>query len=100
MADVDAKLLKLIRIEQAVAVIAHAADEGAPPAELRERNDRIGHRAAAHQRRFVLPEALQQVLLCGKIDEHHAAALESEGAELRFGDLQKDVEESVPQATK
>ena len=100
VADLDAELLELARVEQAVAVIADAADERGLPAELREGDDGIGDGASADEFRLVLLIAVEERLLRGEIDEHHAAALEPKRCELRIGDFHEDVDDGVTEAAE
>ena len=62
VADVDAELLEFLGIEQAVAIVADAADERRGAAELRERNDGVGDGERA--RNNELWDEIQDVPLC------------------------------------
>ena len=79
--DIDAELLELAHIEQAVAIVADAGDERRLSSELREGDGRIGDRSAAHELRLVRLVALEERALGGEIDQLHPATLESERGE-------------------
>ena len=100
VADLDAELLELLRVEQAIAVITDAADERGLAAELREGDDGIGDRAAAGEPRLVLLIAVEQASAAPEIDEHHAAALEPKRCELRIGDFHEDVDDGVTESAE
>jgi len=100
LSNIDAQFLEFARIEEAVAVISDAADEGRLASKLRKGNDGIGDRSAADQLRLVFLKAIEQGFLFGEIDEPHGAPLKSKRSELGFGDFQENVNKGVAQAAE
>ena len=101
IADVDAQFLEFGLVEQAVAIVADAAEEGRVAAELRKGDDGVGDRAAADQPRIVAFEPLQQ----GSFVRPRSTSRKeprSKPSEAKFGvgDLDEDVDEGVAEAAE
>src|SRR5262249_9183898 len=95
--ELKAKLLELRLVEQAIAIVADAAKEGPPAAELRQGNDRVGHRSAADQAWLAALEAIQETPLLVRLDQAHGASLEAQAGELLVGHLDEDVDDGITQ---
>ena len=101
VADVDVEFVELGLVEQAVAVVADAADERPPAAELREGDDGIGDRPAADQPRLVVVELRRASAACSAWSTSRmVAALESERGEVDVVEFEEDVDEGVAQAAE
>jgi hypothetical protein len=97
VADLDAELLELLLVEQAVAVVAEAADERPFAAELGQGDDRVGDRPAAGQPGVAGVEAVEQLLLLGPLDEPHRPFFQREAGEVGVGQFEEDIDERVAQ---
>jgi len=85
-------------VEEAVAIVADAADEGALPASCDRAITEVGDGTAADEPWLAIVKALKQVALLCRFDEAHGAALEAELRELGIGHFQEDVHDGVAQA--
>ncbi len=100
VADIDAQFLELGLVEQAVAIVADAAEKSSLPTQLRKSDNGVGDRTAADQSRLVLSKAMQQRLLLRRLHQAHRAALKTERRQFLVGQLDEDVHQGIAESVK
>src|SRR5262249_60373948 len=88
-------LTELVRKKKTQPVVPNTTKECREPPELQKGNNQIAQRPAARQLRLILLIALKHSFLFGKVDQLFATPFIAQRCELVFGNLKKDVDESV-----